>query len=113
MLAEWAAHATLLDNGKVLITGGFGQGDNGYTDSAELYDPATGAFSPTGGMTVARESHTITKLQDGRVLITGGHRGRHSAIVIYDSAEIYDPAAGVFTSTGHMSVDLQSLSVIQ
>jgi hypothetical protein len=37
-------------------------------------------------------------------LITGGHRGRHSDIVIYDSAEIYDPATGKFSLTGHMNL---------
>jgi hypothetical protein len=95
--------AALLDNGKVLLAGGVGTGWT-FLASTELYDPATGAFAPTGGMAVARESHTITELQDGRVLITGGHQGRQSAIIIYDSAEIYDPAAGVFTPTGHMTV---------
>jgi hypothetical protein len=43
-----AAHtATLLPNGQVLIAGGFGQGDNAYTDSAELYDPVSGNFTLT------------------------------------------------------------------
>jgi hypothetical protein len=43
-------------------------------------------------------------LSDGRVLITGGHRGRHSAIVIYDGAELYDPRTGTFAATGSMTV---------
>jgi hypothetical protein len=95
--------AVLLNDGKVLLAGGVGTGWT-FLASAELFDPATGSFTATGDMSVPRESHTVTKLLDGRVLITGGHRGRGSAITIYDSAEIYDPAAGVFSPTASMSV---------
>src|SRR5215203_5164170 len=45
--------ATLLKNGKVLIAGGM-QRDNVYLDTAELYDPQTGAFAPTGKMNAKR-----------------------------------------------------------
>ena len=95
--------AVLLDDGKVLLVGGVGTGWT-FLSSAEIYDPATGRFAPTGGMAVARESHTLTKLADGRVLTTGGHRGRHSSIVIYDSAEVYDPRKAVFTPAGRMTL---------
>ena len=37
--------ATLLPNGKVLVTGGYG--NSGWLSSAELYDPTTGTFQPT------------------------------------------------------------------
>jgi len=91
--------ATLLFNGKVLITGGFAVGQdrskpNSYFSiiltSAELYDPITGTFTATGNMTTGR-SNSATLLPDGRVLIAGG-----------SLAELYDPSTGTFTPTGSM-----------
>src|SRR5262245_21299651 len=70
------AHAAvLLQNGEVLITGGFGPGDNAYEDSAELYNAVTGEFVFTEKMAVKRCCHTATTLPDGRVLIAGGFNG--------------------------------------
>jgi hypothetical protein len=87
--ARFQPTATALPDGRVLIAGG----DNGSKGlaSAELYDPATGKFSPTGSMGTAREYQTATLLSDGRVLIAGGYDG----VNIYDppfaSAELYQP----------------------
>jgi hypothetical protein len=80
--------ATMLSNGRVLISGGRG-GDA----SAELYDPATGVFTPTGSMTVPREQHKTVLVPDGTVLVVPGGDG--SSL----TAEIYDTATGVFTRT--------------
>jgi Galactose oxidase, central domain len=82
--------ATLLLNGKVLITGGSRE----RPGSAELFDPVTGTFTATGRMTTARLLHSATLLSDGRVLIAGGDGS--------GTAELYDPASGIFTPTGHM-----------
>ncbi len=91
--------ATLLPNGKVLIAGG---GDPSLGDisfsSAELYDPVTGTFSPTGSLGGARVYHTATLLPNGRVLIAGGYDGTSNI----SSAEVYDPATGTFSPTGSM-----------
>ncbi|MCL6565906.1 MAG: hypothetical protein K6U09_05720 [Acidobacteriia bacterium] len=95
--------AVLLHNGKVLLTGGEGPGWAMHS-SAEVYDPATGKFSPTGSMTTARGGHVAVRLQDGRVLVVGGHNGRRGNLTILASAEIFDPATGVFSRTGDMSV---------
>src|ERR1044071_6129810 len=58
--------ATLLPNGKVLITG-FGSQFAG----AELYDPSTGKFTATGN-TRPWAGHSSTLLANGRVLLAGG-----------------------------------------
>jgi hypothetical protein len=85
--------ATRLNDGRVLVAGGDdGQGHD--LASAEIYDPKTGAFSPTGSMAQSRSRDTATLLQDGRVLIVGGE-GNNSVLA---SAEIYDPKTGVFVS---------------
>jgi hypothetical protein len=52
--------ATLLLDGRVLITGGLLGGFAGPLAGAELYDPGTHAFAPAGNMTTARAQHTAT-----------------------------------------------------
>ncbi len=93
-----------LADGRVLICGGTATAKvGGVLSSAELYDPVSHQFTPTGPMTVPRQGHTITMLRDGRVLLTGGARniGFRSELA---SAEIYNPSTGTFTATGSMSV---------
>jgi hypothetical protein len=93
--------ATLLKDGRVLITGGV-ETQNQSLASAELYDPKTGTFSATGSMATARAWHTATLLSDGRVLVAGGWPSGWSSVSVLASAEIYDPRTGRFTATGPM-----------
>ena len=62
--------ASVLTNGKVLVTGGY----NGsiYLSSAQLYDPLTGTWTNTGNMNNARYDHAASVLTNGIVVLTGG-----------------------------------------
>lgn len=92
--------ATLLPDGKVLIAGGIGP-DGRPVRASELYDPASGTFVPTGNLIAPRFDHTATALANGKVLITGGDVT--TAIVTdIQSAELYDPATGIFSPTGQV-----------
>lgn len=97
--------ATLLPGGQVLVAGG----DAGLSyylrtnpiSSAELYDPAAGTWTMTGGsMETVRESHTATLLPNGKVLVVGGEQGQE---VYLSSAELFDPATGAWTKTGSLN----------
>lgn len=92
MGTERAAHAaTLLVDGRVLLTGGFRTG-GGSLKSAELFVPSTGRFSAVVDLNTARAGHTSTRLPDGKVLIAGGFDGGY-----LQSTEIFDPATGRFS----------------
>ena len=116
-----SATATRLPDGRVLIAGGYNcgrAGQDGTWATAELYDPATGTFSPTGSLSAPRQQHAAALLADGRVLLVGGLTGESPAtaggviLASYQTAatdsflataEIYDPATGKFSKTGSMT----------
>jgi hypothetical protein len=77
--ARTGHQATLLPDGKVLVTGGWGYRgtDTAPTAAAiahcELFDPETGTWSPAGRMSVARAWHTATYLPaKDQVVVQGG-----------------------------------------
>ncbi len=99
MSVERESHVGVkLRDGRVLIVGGHRDRRAAITlfASAEVYDPRTGRFTPTGAMTVRRHKHAGVLLPDGRVLITGGSDERDNRGV-YDSSELYDPQRGTFS----------------
>ena len=97
---------TLLGNGKVLIAGG---GNGGELSTAEIFDPATEKFTPTGNMHVGRFYFTATLLSNGRVLVAGGICDNQGCTgTITSSAELYNPVTGTFARTGSMSAQRSS-----
>lgn len=102
MTMSRAGHtATLLPDGRVLIAGGadFAPGTWPISccgdPSAEIYDPASGTFAPTGSMSEERFGHKAALLVDGTVLVAG----------MDSTAELFNPTTGSFfvigaTSTG-------------
>ena len=86
--------ATLLQNGQVLIVGGYHRGL--IVAVAELYNPATGTFTTTGSLNTARYGQSATLLNTGKVLIAGGASG-------VASTELYDPSTGTFSVSASQS----------
>lgn len=94
--------ATLLLDGKVLVTGGTPDRDpdpsSSFLASTERFDPATGTWTLADPMTSPHASHTATLLPDGRVLVAGTPYGRPDTA----TAELYDPGTGRWAATGPM-----------
>ena len=92
--------ATLLPDGRVLIAGGVEASSSSAAtalNTAEIFDPASGTFSPTSRpMAAERYAHYAVLLGTGEVLIGGGFPGI--------SAELFDPVAGTFALTGIMTI---------
>ncbi len=89
--------ATLLRDGRVLISGGWGTAT--LMNTAELYHPTPSVWTQTGSMREARLNHTATLLPDGRVLVAGGFN--HSSYM--NTAELYDPDTGTWAQAGTMN----------
>jgi len=77
----------LLPDGRVLVAGGVQPGGETRLLSAELFDPDTLSFSPTGAMSFG--GGPIGTLPDGRVFVASS-----------PNAEVYDPRSGTFAYAG-------------
>ena len=111
--ARYNHTATLLTNGKVLVTGGLSSSQkkrkrkkhdsSELLSSAVIYDPANGNFTPTGSMNFMRVRHSATLLKNGKMLVIGGSsRNAQGDSVVLGSTELYDPATGTFTASGNL-----------
>jgi hypothetical protein len=97
---RYAATATTLPDGRILVAGGYSFETRETTDTADLYVPGKG-FEPTGSMRLDRNFAAAALLDDGTVLIAGGFREQFGTT---PSAEIYDPSTGRFRPTGSMTL---------
>jgi hypothetical protein len=90
---------TALADGRALIAGGCAYRETCYDNydnfaSAEVWDPATETFGPTGSLAVIRIGHTATALPDGRVLVVGGMEDYNLEGTVHASAEVWEPSDG-------------------
>ena len=92
----------LLPDGRVLVMGGSTGGEGSQVRaSAEVYDPGTGTWAATDGLTVPRHKLAALGLADWRVLVIGGS-DEQDAFGRYRSTELYDPATGAFRRASDM-----------
>ncbi len=105
MLTPRANHtATLLRNGRVLVTGGLNSVGRGVA-AAEIYDPNSNSWAPAGRMAESRFHHTATLLPGGRVIVTGGEQlSGGGGRVPLSGAELYDPATNSWSRAPRMAV---------
>jgi len=93
MISARVGHSVTRIGAGVLILIAGGQDDAGnYLATAEIYNPATGIFTPTGNLITARAGHTATSLLNGQVLIAGGTNSGG----LLSSVEIFSPGSGTF-----------------
>lgn len=93
--------ATLLNDGRVLMTGGVDALGN-VLNTAEIYDPATGVFTSVPNMSSARVGHSATRLPDGRVFVAGGSSSLADSTAFYSTAQstsvIYNPTTNAWSN---------------
>lgn len=94
------ATVTLLPDGNLLVVGGMNANFRLATGcctnvaTAELYDVGKGRWLAAGILQTARNGHTATLLQDGRVLVAGGWVGAQDEHwTATDTAELYESDA--------------------
>jgi hypothetical protein len=115
--SRFGSTMTGLENGGILIAGGYDGFSKRPLATAELYDAKTASFSLTGTMNTARLGHTAILLNSGRVFLAGGC---NVDFTVTDIAEFYDPATGYFTPvaslvdarTGHTATLLKDGQVL-
>ena len=98
--------AVVLPDGRALVVGAaINEGEDrswGETTSAEIYDPSTGVWTPTGDMVGSRlYFYALTPLPDGRALVSGGIPLRGD---ILSTTEIYDPETNTWAPGPDMAV---------
>ncbi len=108
--------ATTLTDGRVLLVAGFNTHRGRTLPTAEIFDPNSQTFTPTGSLATDRFGQDAVRLSDGRVLVAGGqHWFVGKPGVPLASAEIYDPATGRWHETHaplHFARDRPTLTLL-
>ncbi len=104
VVEEWAAEQIIVPsfkrdagvgtlNGKLYVVGGYTTNTSVYTNSMEIYDPATGTWAPGTNMPTARRNPLVAGI-NGKLYVTGGYNGSDVAIT-----EIYDPVTNTWSTS--------------
>src|SRR5215471_3925863 len=107
-IGRFSFAAVALQNGKVLVAGGVLE-DNSTTNTVDLYDPATGIFTPVAPMNDPRFGFSATRLQNSKVLVA---RGGNDTVGALNSVELYDPTTGTWSVSGAMKEGRQIHSAV-
>ncbi|WP_437724073.1 kelch repeat-containing protein [Sorangium sp. So ce861] len=103
--------ATVLQDGRVLVVGGYPELDAFYYTNSEawslrqveIYDPATKTWSPAAPLGRGRAGHAAILLPNGHVLVAGGRQtSEQTEGTELSSAETYDPASNTWTAAGNL-----------
>ncbi|MCW8850900.1 MAG: T9SS type A sorting domain-containing protein [Melioribacteraceae bacterium] len=98
--ARMSHYQVLLNNGEIWVVGGHGTGFKALNTS-ELFDINTEQFT-LQNMNYFHDSGALIEMNDEKFLIAGGAENLGIAPG-FNTAEIYDPVAKTFTSTGAMN----------
>ena len=92
------AALVVLQDGRVLISGGYALGDEGNSlSSAEVFDPATGRFAAVSGvMAYGRQHHEMVATPDGGALVFSGLTRIEGGRIGNSQVEVFDPRTGAF-----------------
>jgi len=108
--------ATVLADGDVLVAGGLSgsPGALAPTSASEIYDPATGAWSPTSGQLIFASFAASAALvpSSGAVLYAGGLTSTANGAVATTSAELYDPSTGTWSATGSLPAGVADAQMV-
>src|SRR5439155_2808421 len=105
--------ATLVPDGRVLVTGGQSNGGLGlYLDTAEAYEPVTGQWTAVASMSSPRAFHAMVTLPNGKAAVTGGSVGQSSAtdLPLLNSVELFDPTIDQWQAAPPMQITRASHS---
>jgi N-acetylneuraminic acid mutarotase len=98
-----------LNNGEVLVFGGSAPVDSPLSPeqidmTADLYDPSTGTWKPTGDMVIRQRGAVAIQLADGGILVAGGHLDEADQTTAVNAVEIYNPVTGIWHAAASMHV---------